>query len=215
VGVPAAVQARWVRRAKPMLFLLGLAPFAWLLFRVFTGRLSPEPVEDITFATGDWGLRFLLITLAVTPLRALSGFNALIRLRRMLGLFAFFYLCLHFATYLVLDQFFDWSAIVEDIAKRTYILVGLTGFVLLIPLAVTSTDAMMKRLGGRRWKRLHKLVYVTAVAGVVHFLWLVKADISEPMIYIAILVILLGYRIYANARTRSAPSPRAQLAAGR
>lgn len=214
-GAPAATQVRWVRRAKPVLFALGLAPLAWLMFRVLTGRLSPEPIEDITFATGEWGLRFVLITLAVTPLRALSGVNALIRLRRMLGLFAFFYVCLHFATYIVLEQFFDWSAIVEDIAKRTYILVGFAGFVLMVPLAATSTNAMLKRLGGRRWKRLHKLVYVSAVAGVVHFLWLVKSDITEPAVYALILAALLGYRVYARTKNPTEPRTRAQLATTR
>lgn len=207
------MQVVWVRRAKPVMFVACLLPFAWLLFRTFTGRLSAEPIEDITFTTGDWALRFLLITLAVTPLRRLTGWNALIRLRRMLGLFAFFYVCLHFLTFLVLDQFFDWQAIVEDIVKRRYILVGFSAFVLLIPLAITSTDGMMRRLGGRRWQRLHRLVYIAAIGGVLHFLWLVKSDITEPMIYILILGALLVFRIVDRRRAMSRPAPVARTGA--
>ena len=140
-------------------------------------------------------LRFLLITLAVTPLRQLSGWNWLIRFRRMLGLFAFFYALLHFTTYLVLDQYFDLQAIVEDVIKRPYITVGFLAFILLIPLAATSTKAMMKRLG-RHWQRLHRLLYGISILGILHFIWLVKADLLEPLLYAAILAVLLGQRLW-------------------
>jgi len=135
------------------------------------------------------------VTLSVTPVRRLTGWNWLIRLRRMLGLFAFFYACLHFFTYVGIDQFFDWRTIVADIAKRPYITVGFASFLLLIPLAVTSTNAMQRRLGGKRWQRLHRLVYVAAAGGVVHYLWLVKKDISQPLLYGLLLVVLLGMRL--------------------
>ena len=162
--------------------------------------LGANPVEAITFETGDWGLRFLLITLCVTPLRRITGWQALVRLRRMLGLFAFFYICLHFLTYLVLDAFFDLGYILEDITDRTYITLGFSSFLLLIPLAVTSTNAMVRRLGGRRWRRLHGLVYIVASGGVLHFLWLVKADLREPLIYMGILLLLLLARLPAVAQ---------------
>lgn len=183
-----------VRRSKPVLFLICLLPLAHLVYRASTGQLSADPVEDVTAVTGQWALRFLLITLAVTPVRQLTGWHALLMVRRMLGLFAFFYVCLHFLTYLVLDQFFAWSYIVEDIVDRPYILFGFTAFLLLVPLAATSTNAMIRRLGARRWQRLHRAVYVIGVLGVLHFFLLVKADIFEPVVYGAILAVLLGYR---------------------
>lgn len=179
------------RVLKPAIFVAALIPLALLVWSAFNDGLGANPVEAITHTTGDWGLRFLLITLCVTPLRRISGWQALARVRRMLGLFAFFYICLHFSTYLVLDAFFDLRYILEDITDRTYITLGFTSFLLLIPLAVTSTNAMVRRLGGRRWRRLHKLVYITAVGGVLHFLWLVKADHTEPLIYMGILLLLL------------------------
>ncbi len=189
---------------KPLVFLACLLPFGWLAWDVAAGNLSANPIEDITHRTGDWTLRLLLVTLAVTPLRRLSGLTALLKLRRMLGLFAFFYACLHFTTYIWLDQQFTVTAIIEDVAERPYITVGFTAFVLLIPLAATSTNAMMRRLG-RRWRRLHQLVYAIAVLGVLHYLWLVKADLREPLIYAAVLALLLGYRVWAHLNKTPRP----------
>jgi len=186
---------------KPLVFCLCLAPAGVLVFNAFTGRLSANPIEDITHFTGDWTLYFLLITLAVTPVRRLTGWVMIMRYRRMLGLFAFFYACLHFLTYLVLDQFFDWGTIVEDIAKRPYITVGFTAFTLLIPLAVTSTARMKQRLGPR-WRKLHSLVYVIVGLGILHYLWLVKADIRTPVILGLIFIALLCLRLPARVRTQ-------------
>ncbi len=180
---------------KPAVFVAALVPLALLVWDATHDGLGANPVEAITFATGDWGLRFLLITLAVTPLRRITGWQSLARFRRMLGLFAFFYVCLHLSTYVVLDAFFDWRYILEDITDRTYITLGFTSFVLLVPLAITSTNAMVRRLGGRRWRLLHKLAYVAAAGGVLHFLWLVKADYREPLIYLAVLLVLLLARV--------------------
>ena len=180
---------------KPLVFCVSLLPLVWLCWLAWQDRLGANPVETLSHRTGDWSLRFLLLTLAVTPLRRLSGWNWLLKFRRMLGLFAFFYVCLHLGVYLIFDQFFDPSAILEDIAKRPYITVGFAGFLLLIPLAVTSTNGMIKRLG-RNWQRLHRLVYLIGVLGVVHYWWLVKADISEPLLYAGLLTMLLGYRAW-------------------
>lgn len=180
---------------KALVFMLCLVPLALLGVDTYKDNLGANPIEAITHFTGTWTLVFLLITLSVTPLRRLTGINTLIRLRRMLGLYAFFYACLHLVTYFWLDQFFDWPAIIKDIIKRPFITVGFFAFVLLIPLAVTSTNAMVKRLGGRRWQLLHRLVYVIAIAGVVHYLWLVKKDLTQPLIYAALLTLLLGYRL--------------------
>ncbi len=197
-------QIQWIRwLAKPVLFVLCLVPLAWLVWDGVTNNLGANPVETVRRYTGDWTLRFVLIALTVTPLRRLTGWHVVIRLRRMLGLFAFFYACLHFVSYIWLDQFFMWDAIIEDILDRPYITVGVASFLLLIPLAVTSTNGMVRRLGGRRWQRLHQLVYVIAVLGVIHFLWLVKSDISEPVIYGAILALLLGFRLFWHLRGRS------------
>lgn len=186
---------------KAVLFLLCLVPLGILVWDAVTANLGANPVEALLHRSGDWTLRFLLIVLAVTPLRRLTGWNALVQLRRMLGLFAFFYACVHFMVYMALDLQFDWGFIGEDIAKRPYITVGFTGLLLLLPLAVTSTNKMMRRLG-RRWKRLHRLVYVIGVLGVVHYYWLVKADVREPLIYAAILAGLLGVRLIYAARGR-------------
>ena len=180
---------------KPLIFIVSLLPLAWLFWLTWQDRLGVNPVETLSHRTGDWSLRFLLLTLAVTPLRRLTGWNGLIKFRRMLGLFAFFYVCLHFGVYLIFDQFFDWASIVEDVAKRPYITVGFAGWLLLIPLAVTSTNGMTKRLG-RNWQRLHRLVYLIGTLGVLHYLWLVKADITEPLLYGGILGVLLGYRLW-------------------
>lgn len=178
-----------------LIFGVSLLPLAWMVWLGWQDQLGVNPVETLSHRTGDWSLRFLLLTLAVTPVRRLTGWNSLQKFRRMLGLFSFFYVCLHFGVYLVFDQFFDWRAIVEDIAKRPYITVGFTGWLLLIPLAVTSTNGMIKRLG-RNWRRLHRLIYLIGVLGVLHYLWLVKADITEPLIYAGVLAALLGYRLW-------------------
>jgi methionine sulfoxide reductase heme-binding subunit len=185
----------WVRPAKVGVFLLCLAPLAALLWRGLSGGLGANPIEAVTHATGDWTLRLLIATLAVTPLRELLRVPALIRFRRMVGLFAFFYGCLHLLTYLWLDQFFDWGAIARDVAKRPFITAGALGFALLVPLAVTSTAGWIRRLGGRRWRMLHRLGYAAAAAGVVHYWWLVKSDVRMPALYGAILAVLLGYRL--------------------
>jgi len=179
---------------KILLFLFSLAPLARLAWLRFHDGLGANPIEFITHSTGTWTLVFLLITLSVTPLRRLTGRNDLIRYRRMLGLFAFFYACLHFTTYIWLDQFFDWSAIVKDVIKRPFITVGFASFVLLIPLAATSTHAMQRRLK-RRWQQLHRLVYLIAIGGVAHYWWLVKKDITQPALYALALALLLGFRL--------------------
>ena len=189
---------RWL--VKPALFVLALMPLALLIYRGLNNDLGANPVETINRFTGDWVLRFLLITLAVTPLRRLFGWSALLRYRRMLGLFAFFYVCLHFLSYAWLDQYFAIADIIKDVAKRPYITVGFACFLMLIPLAATSTNAMIRRLGARRWQRLHRLVYLVGVGGIVHFLWLGKTDLREPLIYGAILAVLLGFRLWDWAR---------------
>jgi sulfoxide reductase heme-binding subunit YedZ len=184
-----------IRRFKPVVFIVCLIPLARLGWKAYSGMLGANPIEVITHATGDWIMRFLLITLAITPIRKLTGQLWLIRYRRMFGLFAFFYATLHFLTYIWLDKFFDLHEMLHDVAKRKFITVGFTGFVLLIPLALTSTKGWIRRLGGKRWQALHRLIYVSAIAGVIHYWWLVKADIHLPLEYAAILAVLLGYRI--------------------
>ncbi|PLY13481.1 MAG: sulfoxide reductase heme-binding subunit YedZ [Sedimenticola sp.] len=175
---------------KPLLFAVCLIPL--LLLGIID--LGANPIETLTHHTGDWALRFLLITLAVTPLQKLTGIGEIVRVRRMLGLYAFFYAVLHAGIYFVLDQGLDFRAVVADVIERPYITIGFAVFLSLIPLAATSTNAMMRRLGGRRWKRLHRIVYLSALGAVVHFLWLVKADLREPLIYLAILLLLLAFR---------------------
>ena len=194
---------RALGRIKAALFALALLPLARLVAAAFTGGLGVNPIEFVTRSTGTWTLSLLLITLAVTPLRRVTGWNWLIRLRRMLGLFAFFYACLHFTTYVWLDQFFDPAAIVKDVVKRPFITVGFGAFLLLIPLAVTSTHAMVRRLGGKAWQRLHYLVYLIATLGVVHYWWLVKKDVTQPMLFAAALAVLLGYRVVHQLRNLS------------
>jgi methionine sulfoxide reductase heme-binding subunit len=181
-------------RLKVLLFVLCLVPLGQLAYAAFAGGLGANPIEFITRFTGSWALIILIASLAVTPLRRITGWNDLIKFRRMLGLFAFFYALLHFSTYFVLDHFFDFQAIGNDILKRPYVTAGFIAFVLLIPLALTSTAAMIRRLG-KRWQQLHRLVYVAAIAGVIHFYWLVKADIRRPVQYGAVLALLLGYRL--------------------
>ncbi|HMK28337.1 MAG TPA: protein-methionine-sulfoxide reductase heme-binding subunit MsrQ [Terriglobales bacterium] len=195
---------------KVLAFLLCLGPIAHLAWKGIHGTLGANPIEVITRSTGKWTLLFLLFTLSITPLRKLTGFLALIRFRRMLGLFAFFYVTLHFLTYIWLDKFFDFHQMLIDIAKRRFITVGFTAFVLLVPLALTSTSGMIRRLGGKRWQRLHQLIYLAAILGVFHFLWLVKADIRRPICYGAVLALLLAWRVVAWARPlllRRTPAP--------
>lgn len=182
------------RAAKPLVFLAALLPFLWLLLRALTGRLTANPVEDIELTTGIWALRFLLVTLAITPIRRVTGWNPVIQFRRMLGLFAFFYASLHLLTYLTFDQVFDLGLVVKDVAKRPFITAGMAAFVLMVPLALTSTKGWIRRLG-RRWQALHRLVYLSALAAVLHFVWKVKVVIGEPVYYAAILLALLGFRL--------------------
>ncbi|MBA2352763.1 MAG: sulfite oxidase heme-binding subunit YedZ [Burkholderiales bacterium] len=193
--LPAHLKPKNVVLLKAVVFAACLLPLARLVWFGLTDNLSANPIEFITRSTGTWTLSFLLITLSITPLRRWLSINWLLRLRRMLGLYAFFYACLHFATYILLDQFFDWDSIVKDIMKRPYITVGFPSFVLLIPLAVTSTNAMIRRLGAKRWQQLHRLVYIIAVAGVIHYWWLVKKDVAEPLYYAVVLTLLLGIRL--------------------
>ena len=184
-----------MRARKAALFLLCLAPLGWLAWRAWRQELTANPIEYITHFTGDWTLRFVVATLAVTPLRKRLGLAGLIRYRRMIGLFAFFYGSLHFLTYIWLDNFFDIHEIVKDVAKRPFITAGFTAFVLMVPLAVTSTAGWIRRLGGRRWERLHRLIYVTAIAAVAHYYWLVKSDIRLPVFYGTLVALLLAYRL--------------------
>ena len=193
--------SRRIAILKFMLFLACLGPLARLAWKAFHDGLGANPIEVITHSTGTWTLVFLLVTLSITPLRKLSGVLWLIRLRRMLGLFAFFYGVLHFTTYIWLDKFFDVHEMMRDVYKRPFITVGFTAFVLLIPLALTSTQGMIRRLG-RRWQMLHRLIYVTAALGVVHYLWLVKADRRVPEVYGAILAVLLVYRAIQHLAAR-------------
>jgi len=196
-------QQTLIRVSKVPVFLACLVPLGVLGWKAYSGLLGANPIEVITHATGDWTIRFLLITLAVTPLRKLADLPWLIRFRRMFGLFAFFYGTLHFLTYIWLDKFFDVHEMLAGIAKRRFITMGLTAFALLIPLAITSTAGWIRRLGGRRWNALHRLIYFSAIAGVIHYLWLVKADIRKPLQYGAILAALLGYRVIVWALTKS------------
>ena len=204
---------------KVAVFLAALVPLARLAWKGYQQMLGANPIEVITHSTGDWTLIFLMLTLSITPLRKLTGQNWLIRFRRMLGLFAFFYASLHFTTYIFLDKFFDVHEMVKDIAKRKFITIGFTAFVLLIPLAATSTAGMIRRLG-KRWQMLHRLIYVSGIAGVIHYWWLVKADVRKPQYYAIVLILLLGYRLLAAQRMNAAtparvPAPaRAQTAAG-
>jgi len=191
--------------ARPLVFALSVAPFLWLAFRAYSGRLSVNPIEDITLTTGIWTLRFLVITLAVTPLRRITGWNRLIQYRRMLGLFAFFYATLHLATYVVLDMFFAWDLILADVLKRPFITAGMVAFVAMVPLALTSTRGWIRRLG-RRWQLLHRLIYLSAIAAAVHYLWKVKVVVGSPVYYAAIVAALLLFRVawMWRARRRSA-----------
>jgi len=181
---------------KPFVFLACLAPALWLTYGVFNGLLGANPIETVLRDLGDWALRFVLLGLAISPARRVFGWAWVMRYRRMIGLFAFFYAFLHLSIYIGVDHFFDWAIIWKDIVKRPYITIGMAALLCLIPLAVTSPKAMVRKIGAARWKKLHKLVYPIAIAGVVHFFLLVKADIREPMLYAVILLVLLGERLY-------------------
>jgi sulfoxide reductase heme-binding subunit YedZ len=182
--------------AKVVVFVVCLVPLGIIVWEGFHGGWGPNPTQFLEHATGDWILRFLAITLAVSPARKILGLPQLIRFRRMLGLFAFFYAFVHFSLYLGLDQMLDFHGVWADVIKRKYITVGFTGFVLMIPLAITSTAGMVRRMGFRRWQMLHRAIYVSAVAGVIHFYWQVKSDVHIPLEYAAIMAILLGWRLY-------------------
>jgi methionine sulfoxide reductase heme-binding subunit len=184
--------SRWTKVA---VFAACLAPVAYLVWRGLHGDLTADPIAFITHTTGDWTLRFLVITLAITPLRKILHIPQLIRFRRMMGLFAFFYVCLHFTTWIGLDHGFAWSELWKDVLKRPFITVGFTGFVLLIPLATTSTAGWIRRLGGKRWQMLHRLVYITAMLGVIHYYWLVKSDHRKPLFYGFLVATLLAWRL--------------------
>lgn len=192
--------SRQITLVKAVLFLAALLPAARLFLFALTDRLGANPIEFITRSTGDWTLYFLCLTLLVTPLRRLSSWNWLIKLRRMLGLFAFFYACLHFTTFLWFDHFFDVDEMLHDVAKRPFITVGFSAFLLLIPLAVTSTNGMVRRLGGRRWQFLHRTVYVIAPLGILHFWWMKagKHDFAQPILFGTIVALLLLSRVYWN-----------------
>nr|WP_205195406.1 MULTISPECIES: protein-methionine-sulfoxide reductase heme-binding subunit MsrQ [unclassified Burkholderia] len=193
----------WLRIAKPVVFLAGLFPLARLVVLGFTGGLGANPIEFVTRSTGLWTLVILCVTLAVTPLRRLTGINALLRLRRMIGLFAFFYALLHFTTYFWFDKWFDLPAILKDVFKRPFITVGFAAFLLLIPLALSSPRAAARRLG-RHWQRLHRLIYAIAVLAILHFWWMRagKHDLALPKLYGAIVLVLLGWRVVVALRAR-------------
>ena len=196
-----------IRWLKPAVFLACLGPAAWLVYGAFLGGdLGVNPVETITNYTGIWTLRLIAISLAVSPLRWLTGWNRIIQYRRMLGLFAFFYGSLHFLTYFVLDHSLVFAGLWDDVVKRPYITAGFTAFVLLIPLAITSTQGWIRRLGGRKWNLLHRLIYATALLAVLHYWWKVKLDTSSPALYAVIMATLLGVRVWkALVKRRSAP----------
>jgi sulfoxide reductase heme-binding subunit YedZ len=219
---------RWI--LKPLAFIAGLLPFAWLIWAAVTGNLSVNPLSDITLHTGDWTIRFICITLVISPLRQLTGWHWLIRFRRMSGLFAFFYGTTHFLIYVIADRFagLDFPdgivsfttvrnlavSVGEDIYKRPFITIGFLTWLLLLPLALTSTAGWIRRLGGKRWQALHRLIYVAAITGVIHYWWLVKIDIRPPLRYAIIVGVLLGARlIRASLRARHATPPRVAAAA--
>jgi len=181
------------KKLKPILFFLLFLPALYLIYAAFTDNLGANPIEELLHETGFWTLTLLMISLSVSPLRKLTGWNKIIQFRRMIGLFSFFYAFLHFGIYLGLDSFFEWSEVVEDLSKRPYITIGFSAFVLLIPLTITSTKGWIRKLG-KKWQKLHKLVYLITILGVIHFWWLVKKDISEPLIFACILLFLFSVR---------------------
>ena len=188
------------KAVKPLVFLLSLVPAAWLVYLLLAGGLGVNPAETLQLETGIWALRFLLAGLAVTPLRRLTGWNRIVQYRRMIGLFAFFYAFLHFLSYLVLDQSFAVDQMMLDVSKRPFITMGFIAFVLMIPLALTSTKGWIRRLG-RRWQTLHRLVYVAAIAAAIHYVWKVKVPLGPPVYYAVALAILLGFRIVWRYRS--------------
>ncbi len=200
---------KWIKTA---LFMISLVPVMALGWRALHGELGANPIEFVTHTTGDWTLRFLLLTLTITPARRLLGMPRLIRFRRMLGLFAFFYGSLHALTYFWLDQFFDMNSILKDVAKRPFITAGFTAFILLVPLAITSTAGWIRRLGGKGWQRLHSLIYVSVLAGAIHYYWLVKSDVRLPLLYAGIALLLLSYRAIHTFRSARRSAPRAAAA---
>jgi sulfoxide reductase heme-binding subunit YedZ len=193
-----------IRWLKVAVFVVCLVPLSIELWLGFHDGLGANPLEHITHMTGDWTIRFLVITLCVTPFRKLFHAPSLIRFRRMLGLFAFFYGTLHFATYLWFDKAFEWNEIVKDIGKRPFITIGFLGLICMLPLAGTSTAGWIRRLGGKRWQLLHRLIYVSAIAGVVHYYWLVKSDVRKPLMYGAMVGVLLLFRLGSTLRRRGA-----------
>ena len=201
-------------QTKIVIFLVALAPLGRLGWRALHDTLGANPIEVITHATGDWTLRFILITLSVTPLRRITRQYWLIGLRRMLGLFAFFYGTLHFLTYIWLDKFFDTHEMWKDIAKRPFITLGFSAFVLMIPLALTSTTWSIRRLGGKNWQLLHRLIYLTGILAIAHYIWLVKADLKKPLEYAAVLGVLLLYRLSAWIGSRSAAVGKVRVSEG-
>lgn len=197
------IKMKWI---KPAVFSLCSAPLAHLAWAAFHNGLGANPIEAITHSTGTWALVFLCVTLSMTPLRRLLHQNWLIRFRRMFGLFAFFYGCLHVATYVWLDKSFDLPEMIRDVYKRPFITAGFTAFLLMVPLAVTSTSGMIRRLGGKRWQMLHRLVYVSAIAGAIHYYWLVKSDETVPLRFAAVVGTLLLYRLLASFGGRIHPA---------
>jgi methionine sulfoxide reductase heme-binding subunit len=209
--VHAFLSSKW---AKVIVFLLGVMPLGFLGWRALNSNLTANPVEFITHFTGDWTIRFLIFTLCISPFRKLLRLPELIRFRRMLGLFAFSYVCLHFLTWLVIDQQFNLHDMWADVLKRRFITVGFTAFVLLIPLAITSTASWIRRLGGKRWQQLHRAIYIAAVCGVIHYYWLVKSDIRMPVFYGVLVGLLLLWRFFdflkrrgSRATSRAAVQP--------
>lgn len=186
------LRSRWI---KVLVFVLCLAPIGWMGWRAWNQDLTANPIEYITHYTGDWTLRFLVFTLAITPLRKLLGVPDLIKFRRMIGLYAFFYGTLHFTTYIWLDKFFDWGEMLHDVAKRPFITAGFLAFVCMVPLAITSTKGWIRRMGGKRWQSLHRLVYLAGIAGAVHYYWLVKSAITRPVFYMSLVALALGIRV--------------------
>jgi sulfoxide reductase heme-binding subunit YedZ len=198
----------FIRRVvKPVVFVASLAPAGWLVYNAFWGDLGVNPVETITNQTGIWCLRFVVATLAITPLRWLTGFNPLALFRRPIGLFAFFYGTLHFLTYFVLDHSLAFDGVWEDVVKRPYITAGFTAFVLMVPLAFTSTTGWIRRLGGRTWNRLHRLVYVTGIGAVLHYFWKVKLDTTFPIYYGVAVGALLAWRVWKSAVSGRSVAP--------
>ena len=193
---------------KPALLLIALLPLAWLGWRATQGSLGDEPVAVITATTGDWAMRFLLLALSITPLRRITGWHGIIRLRRMLGLLAFFYALLHFATYAALRHGFDLSAMLDYALQHPAVFVGVLTLLIMTPLALTSSNAMVKRLGGKNWNKLHQLVYVAAAAAMLHYLWPLRTDIVEPIIYASILFLLIGYRLWWAVKHPAEPAER-------